>query len=96
MAIETLMWGIVPAVVGCVAIVASIVALIHHFSVSQLFVAIPVFVLVGWSLFMLKQMFFDGAWPTYVPHYAIGFATPVALGQLLLSFRRSGHSPSQS
>lgn len=96
MDIETLMWGIVPAVVGCMAIVASIMALIRHFSISQLLMAILVFVLAGGSLFMLKQMFFDGAWPTYVPHYAIGLAAPLALGQLLLRFRRAAQSPSQS
>ena len=65
-------WGILPAVVALGAIVLSIYSAIRNISAAQLVLGVPVLVVSGFSLVVLKRIFIDGAWPTYLPHLAIG------------------------
>jgi hypothetical protein len=57
---------------------------------AKAFVSILVIAGVAWSLLILYRIFVLGAWPTYLPHVAIGGVVIIVITQTLL-FRRTRH-----
>jgi hypothetical protein len=87
---KRIVYGYIPLVLGILVIAASICALVRSFSLAQVFFTLPVAGGVGMAVVMLGYMLSGPAYPSYVPHILIGLILPVAVGQLLLAFRRKG------
>jgi hypothetical protein len=89
MSIELVVWGILPLMVGLATLVASGMAVLRNPALGQLLISLGLLVAIGWASLILRRMI-AGAWPTFIPHYVIGWCVPIAVGQLLLSRRRPG------
>src|SRR5262245_40023084 len=76
--IGVFLFVILPIVAALGAIVVSLRSLGRAFSITQVALAIPSIALAGFSLFILKRIILDKAWPTYLPHVAILLAVPLA------------------
>lgn len=96
MRIEALLWGILPTIVALGAVIVSVFVArrarrfsrarrISHFAASAVVIAA-----VAWSLLILYRTFVLGAWPTFLPHLAIGVVLLVVIVQTL-SFRSKRH-----
>ena len=84
MSIEVLLWGFLPTVVAlCAGMVSLFVAFrarrVFHFIASAVVIAT-----VAWSLLSLYWIFALGAWPTYLPHGAIGVVVVIVVAQTFL------------
>jgi hypothetical protein len=66
-----MMFGVLPAVAALGVIVVSVQLIIRAFGVVQLVLGFPAIVAAAWSLWVLKNIFVDAAWPTYLPHIVI-------------------------
>jgi hypothetical protein len=66
--------AVLPAVVGLASIALSVRLAIRDFRVVQTGLAVVVATVSVWSLFILKAMWLDGGWPTYLPHLAVAGA----------------------
>jgi hypothetical protein len=84
----TIFWGIIPTVVALLTCVMAVVFATRSRTILQVFGASIVVLSTVCSLGMLKAMFLDNAWPTYVPHILIGITAIIALVQWI-SVRRS-------
>ena len=87
--------GILPAVAAAGAIVLSVRSAIRNFGAVQLVLGVPIVVASVFSLLILKRIVIDGAWPTYLPHLAIGASCLLAGLQLWLGRRTSGREDAQ-
>jgi len=85
------LWGVLPAMLAVLSIMASIHSFCRDVSIAQACLVLPVVAGMGLSLWAFYDMFIEGAWPTYIPHIAIGILTPVALGQVFVARRRSSN-----
>ena len=90
MSIEALLWGLLPTIVALCALIVSLFVTfrarrVFHFAASAVVIATVV-----WSLLILYRIFVLGAWPSYLPHLAIGVVLIFVIAQTLL-FRSKRH-----
>lgn len=81
-------WGILPAGIGVAVIAVSVYSIVRRGGAAQVLLGMPAILLSAGSLWTLKRMFLDGAWPTYLPYLAIALAAPVAMIQSYLARTR--------
>lgn len=84
MSIEALLWGFLPAVISLCAVAVSWIIAFKARCVSHFAASVVVVTIVAWSLMMLYTIFVRGAWPTYLPHLAIGLVLAIVAAQILL------------
>ncbi len=77
-----LIFGILPMMLAVGLIALSLWAASQGPLVIQLPLSVVTVALAGWGLFVLIRILM-GAWPTALPHLAMGCATPLAIAQLL-------------
>jgi hypothetical protein len=82
--IEIVLWGVVPAVVAVCCIATSLVCTVRRPSGVQALLSLLSITFGGLSLYVLKEIFLDGAWPTFLPHVGIGASVVVAVVQVML------------
>jgi hypothetical protein len=78
-----ILFVIMPTVLSIAAVVSSLIVSCRarhalHFLISALVVAG-----VAWSLVILYRIFVQGAWPSYLPYFVIGFLVAVVIAQIL-------------
>ena len=83
----TLLFGILPAIVALGVIALSIQTMLRAFGWVQLVLAVPAVLIATLSLWVLKNIFVDNSWPTFIPHVAITATIPLLLIQLYLTRR---------
>ena len=71
---EAIVWIYLPLAIAIVGIVWSIKLTVQKKTLFELIVSIVVYILNGFSIYMLVWMFL-GAWPTFIPHIAILIST---------------------
>jgi hypothetical protein len=79
------LWGIVPSVVATGVIFVSVRSIGRGFGITQFLLGIPTIAVSVAALWILKRMFIDRAWPTYLPYYAIGATIPIVSIQAFLA-----------
>jgi hypothetical protein len=72
MSIETLLWGLLPAILAIAAVFTSVLIAVRARRAFHSLSAIIVVLLDAMALWMLFAMFVMGGWPTYLPHIFIG------------------------
>jgi hypothetical protein len=82
---KILILGVLPAIIGAALAAVSIHAIVRHLSVAQVLLGTLPIALSAVSLWSMKRIFLDGAWPTYLPYYAIAAAVPFVLVQSYLA-----------
>ena len=80
-----LIWGVAPAIIGLALLCLSVRSIVLRFSAAQVALGVPTISLLAVSLWILKRVFVDGAWPTYLPYYGIAVAVPLVLVQMRLA-----------
>ena len=90
MNIEALLWGLLPTVVSLFAVLLSLFVAFKARRVFHYVASGVVLTSVAWSLLILYRIFVQDAWPTYVPHLAIGVTLIIGIAQTYV-FRRSTH-----
>ncbi|HEU5071662.1 MAG TPA: hypothetical protein VFV96_14755 [Verrucomicrobiae bacterium] len=90
MSIEALLWGILPTMVALCAVIVSLFVACRARRVLHFVASAVVIGAVAWSLLILYRIFILGAWPTYLPHLAIGVALFIVMAQTFL-FRSKRH-----
>lgn len=88
MRVETVVWGVVPAVVAIESLVVSGWALHRQRTSTQAVLFAGVALLIVAALCLLGQMFLVGGYPTFLPHVAIVVADAIAVAQLIASLQR--------
>ena len=88
MKIETLLWGLLPALVAVASWLGSFLIAVRARSLGQWIATTLVFAGVVWSLLCLHKIFVVGAWPTFLPHIVIAVAVFIVATQALLIRRR--------
>jgi len=81
-------FGVVPAALALILLIISVRSVIRAFGVVQVLLVIPTLYLTVTSLWVLKRMFFDNAWATFYPYFAIALALPLVLTQWYFARRR--------
>lgn len=89
MLLTMLLFGILPALVALGIVVIAVQSMIRAFSAAQLALGVPAVLIATWSLWVLKNIFVDAAWPTYLPHLTILATIPLAAIQWNLARRRT-------
>ena len=84
---DEVVFGVVPAMLGMIAIGASAWSIVRAFGFLQLLLGLPAIFVCAYSIWVIKRVF-DGAWPTYLPHIGIGAACVLVVAQLVLARRR--------
>jgi hypothetical protein len=79
------LWGIAPSVVATGVIFVSVRSIGRGFGITQFLLGIPTIVVSVAALWVLKRMFIDRAWPTFLPYYAIGATIPIVSVQAFLA-----------
>jgi hypothetical protein len=82
-------WGVVPAAIAFLVIATSVRSVTRSFGVVQLLIATPVILASVFSLLVLKAIFIDGGWPTYLPHFLIAGTCVASWIQLRLARRKA-------
>jgi hypothetical protein len=77
--------GVLPAVLGIVLVALSLRAVTRQPSAAQIVLAALSISLSVISLWTLKRIFLDGAWPTYLPYYGFAVAIPFVMVQSYLA-----------
>jgi hypothetical protein len=80
-------FGVFPAMVAIGAMGLSLRAIARAFGPVQILMGVSTIGAALWSLLVLKRIFLDGAWPTYLPHLIIAGCVVVAALQSLLARR---------
>ena len=88
-----LVFGVLPAALALIVLIMSVRSVIRAFGVVQVLLAIPTLYLTITSLWVLKRVFFDKAWATFYPYFAIALALPLVLMQWYVARRRQSGSP---
>lgn len=83
-----LVWGVLPTITAVALLGVSVHAIVRQSSATQVVLGILTISLAVMSLWSLKRMVLDDAWPTYLPYYAIGIAIPFAVIQSHLAGRK--------
>jgi hypothetical protein len=86
--VDTFLWGVVPAAVAICSVAASIICTARRPSAAQVLLSLVAIAFAGASLYVLKVIFLDGAWPTFLPHIGVGVAAAVATMQVVLDRRQ--------
>jgi hypothetical protein len=89
---DVLLLGVVPAIAACIIIVKSVRSMVSAPGVIQFCLGLPIVLLSLVSLWILKQMFFDFVWPTYLPYYAIALTVPLVVIQRSLARTRKNRA----
>src|SRR5689334_12687171 len=66
------------------AVVVSTLAIVRAFGFLQLLLGLPAILLSAWSIWVIERIF-NGAWPTFLPHIAIGAACLLVVVQVVLA-----------
>ena len=64
--------------VALAIIVVSVRSAARAFSLLQIALAIPTVLIATWSLMILERIFFDQAWPTFLPFLTLAAVVPLA------------------
>ena len=81
--------GLVPAIVALAAVALSVHSMGRAPSAVQGSLAFTTLLLNVPSLWIMKRIFIDGAWPTALPHLVIAVTLVVAVVQWRLAVRSS-------
>ncbi len=81
--------GVVPTIIALTAIALSVHSMGRAPSVLQGALVFVTLMLTVPSLWILKRIFIDGAWPTALPHLVIALVVVVAVIQWRLAVRSS-------
>jgi len=84
MTIELILFLILPAVLAVAGIVTATYLIIRTHHAVQIVLGAPVIFVSALSLWVLKNMY-NGAWPTFLPHLAIGGVCLVVTVQLIVA-----------
>ncbi len=84
MSSEALLWGLLPTVLAVCAVFSSLFVTFRARRPFHVLASILVIGGVAWSLMILYRIFVLGAWPTYLPHVAIGAGLIVVVIQAFL------------
>ena len=79
--IQLLLWGTVPTLFALAATLVSFYASAKIRTATHFFATGVVILSVWWSLVILYRIFILGAWPTFLPHFAIASASLIAMAQ---------------
>lgn len=74
---ETILWFILPVLAGLYCIWSATFTYYLKKNKSNFWLAIVTYLLIGFSFAMLWTMYFNDAWPTFIPHLIIGIMTVV-------------------
>ena len=84
MSTDAILFLILPAALAVAAIATATYLIIRTRSTVQIALGAPVIVMSALSLWVLKNMY-NGAWPTFLPHLAIGGVCLVVTVQLIVA-----------
>ena len=84
MVIEQVLWGVFPALVGVVLIVATVSIAVREATPSQWLLSLATVILCGYALWVLWRVFFLRAWPTFLPHLLIAVGAMLCGLQVVL------------
>ena len=82
---ETILWIFLPAVIGLFLIYKSTAISIRKRTLSSWFVTIVIWSAIGFAGIMLGNMYFNDAWPSFLPHIIITFSIGLILLQSVLA-----------
>ncbi len=80
-----LVYIVVPALVAAAEIGVSIRSIVRRFTAAQVLLGAAAIFLLVVAVWSLMIMAIDDGWPTYLPFYAIAFATPIVALQSFLA-----------
>lgn len=63
-------WYLIPTVVGLTVLIWTVKQISKKADNKNIFLTIIIFLLIGLSQWVLIQIFFFDAWPTFFPHFA--------------------------
>ena len=84
MSIEALLWGILPTIVALCAVIVSLLVAFRARRILQFATSGIVIAAVAWSLLILYRILVLDAWPTYLPHLAIGVVLIIVIAQTIV------------
>lgn len=93
---ETIIWGLIPAILAIASVVFSILMLWRDRTKKQAIAAFLVIGLSAWALAVFYAIFVNGAWPTILGHIAAGLAFFICIIQLILIPKKIKTKPSKS
>jgi hypothetical protein len=88
MSIESVWWGVFPALIGVVLIVATVSIAVREATQSQWLLSLGTVILCGYALLVLWRIFFLRAWPTAIPHLLIAVGAMLCGLQVILRRHR--------
>jgi hypothetical protein len=86
--LEDILFLWIPTGAGIALIALAGACIARSFRAVQLILGLPVILVSLWSIWVLRRMWL-GAWPSFIPHIALGMVVPVVLVQIFLAFRSS-------
>ena len=81
MSAELIIWGLIPAAIAASLIASAARIVASRRTLPQIGLSVSIVVLSVVSLWILYEIFARRAWPTFLPHLAIGVATSLAVLQ---------------
>lgn len=81
MSAERIIWGLIPAAIAVSLIASASRIVASRPTLPQIGLSVSIVVLSGVALWILYEVFARKAWPTFLPHLAIGVATSLAVLQ---------------
>ncbi len=92
---EALLWGLFPTGAALVSTTLSLACVAKRTKPLQFVCAVVVTSLTVFSLWLLKKIFIDGDWPTFLPHILIAVAAIVTVTQIRAVVRQSKNAQDQ-
>jgi hypothetical protein len=89
MSTEALLWGVIPTGIALSSSALSIACAAKRRKPFQVLASCAVILCTVFSLWLVKRIFIDGAWPIYLSHFLVAAAALIAaLQKRSVSFQK--------
>ena len=88
MDIEAIFWIYLPRIIAVIELILSFRITILQKSFFNFIASFLILILNGLSIYILV-IILNGAWPTFIPHLAIGFSTILTITQIIIQKRKN-------
>jgi len=86
---EFYLWFLLPTLIGLFILIKSAIISFRRKSIGSWVLTIVIFILTCLSEIILYQIFFQGTWPSFIPHFMIGLSV-ILFGLQVILKRKNG------
>jgi len=89
---EFYLWFLLPSIIGLFIILRTIFISLKRKSILSWVFTFIIFTLITLSEIILYQIFFQGSYPTFIPHLMIGFSLIIFTVQIIIKSKKPNPS----